>query len=368
MKRFLVILFCLLLPIYAFAETVEIDTDSNGDVDISYGGTNASTAAGARTNLGVQSTLTDSAGLAGALDDETGFSAGALAMFNISPTIVTGFNIGSADINETELEAIDGIEASTAELNYNDGLTGTTGTGNQVRSASPTVTGTAIFDVITYNSMTGAAVAAPQIILRDTGCLGSVKEISKISANAEDGTDGAEFGSISIQTMRNGSEAVVVYGNADTQELLVGDTNFQPRIVHKTYTATDGDFSGDVRFYTVDSGATSVFGQALHVDTDGELIVADGDVASAGAMPAIGLAVEAGTGSKRVLVSGGICETDWNWTVGGIVYVSDDPTTTEGLTQTAISTSGDQVQVVGIAVSADCIEVNMGGYVLVEVP
>jgi hypothetical protein len=123
-----------------------------------------------------------------------------------------------------------------------------------------------------------------------------------------------------------------------------------------------------VRTYTVDAGATSVFGQALHVDTDGELIVADGDVASAGAMPAIGLAVDAGTGSKRVLLHGLICETDWNWTVGGIVYVSDDPATTEGLTQTALSTSGDQSQVVGIAVTADCIEVNMGGYVLAEVP
>jgi hypothetical protein len=132
--------------------------------------------------------------------------------------------------------------------------------------------------------------------------------------------------------------------------------------------ANDGSYDGLVRTYTVDSGATSVFGQALHVDTDGELIVADGDVASQGAMPAIGLAVEAGTGSKKVLLQGTICETDWAWTVGGIVYVSDDPTTTEGLTQTAISTTGDTVQVVGVATTADCIEVNMGGYVLVEVP
>jgi len=132
--------------------------------------------------------------------------------------------------------------------------------------------------------------------------------------------------------------------------------------------ATDGYYDGDVRTFTVDSGATSVFGQALHVDTDGELIVADGDVASQGAMPAIGLAVEAGTGSKKILLRGLICETDWAWTVGGTVYVSDDATTTEGLTQTAISTTGDTVQVVGIATHADCIEVNMGGYVWVEVP
>lgn len=133
--------------------------------------------------------------------------------------------------------------------------------------------------------------------------------------------------------------------------------------------ATDGYYTGTVRTYTVDSGATQTsFGQAYHVDTDGELIEADGDVASQGAMPAIGLAVETGTGAKKILLTGLICETDWNWTIGGPVYVSDDPSTTEGLTQTVLSTTGDTVQIVGIAVSADCVEINMGGFNWVEVP
>ncbi|MCK5614565.1 hypothetical protein KAR91_72545 [Candidatus Pacearchaeota archaeon] len=134
--------------------------------------------------------------------------------------------------------------------------------------------------------------------------------------------------------------------------------------------AVDGTYDGVVITRTVDSGATSLFGQALHVDTDGEMIVADADVASAGSMPALCLAVEAGTGSKKCLLNGTITETDWNWTIGAFIYIDDDPTENEGLTEVAgiPATAGDQVQVVGIALTADTIHVDMGGLVLVEVP
>ena len=134
--------------------------------------------------------------------------------------------------------------------------------------------------------------------------------------------------------------------------------------------AVDGTYDGVVITRTVDSGAISLFGQALHVDTDGEMIVADADVASAGSMPALCLAVEAGTGSKKCLLRGTITETDWNWTIGAFIYIDDDPTENEGLTEVAgiPATTGDQVQVVGIALTADTIYVDMGGLVLVEVP
>ena len=133
--------------------------------------------------------------------------------------------------------------------------------------------------------------------------------------------------------------------------------------------STDGYFDGLVRTFTVDSGQTdTLFGQAYHVDTDGELIVADANVASQGSMPAIGLALESGVGTKTVLLRGLICETDWNWTRGEPVYVSTDPGTTCGLTQSIPNTTGDTVQIVGIATSLDCIEVTMGGMNWVEVP
>ena len=135
-----------------------------------------------------------------------------------------------------------------------------------------------------------------------------------------------------------------------------------------THSTSDGESTGEYVTMTVDSGQTETsFGQAYHIDTDGELIAADADVASAASMPVYCLALVSGTGSKNCLVKGTITETDWNWTVGGYIYASDDPTTTEGLTQTAPSTAGDQVQVLGLAVTADTIYFNPT-LVLVEVP
>ena len=69
--------------------------------------------------------LTDSAGLAAALDDETGTL---LVVFSTSPTIttptfVTSITMGSAGLTEPELEILDGATLDTTELNYVDGVT-----------------------------------------------------------------------------------------------------------------------------------------------------------------------------------------------------------------------------------------------------
>lgn len=122
--------------------------------------------------------------------------------------------------------------------------------------------------------------------------------------------------------------------------------------------ASDGTWSGVAIVRTVDSGAAaSSFGQAYHVDSDGELIAADADAATTA--PCTALAITTGTGAtKTILLRGIITETDWNWTPGGEIYLSTDPSTTCGLTQTAPSGSGDQVQVLGIALSADTIYFN----------
>jgi len=146
---------------------------------------------------------------------------------------------------------------------------------------------------------------------------------------------------------------------------IIGDGSGTVVIELENDVTSDGVYSGTIITLTVDSGVGNTsFGQAYHVDTDGELVDADAD--GIATMPAIGLAVEVGTGSKKILISGIIVETDWNWTIGGLIYVSTDPTTTEGLTQTAPSGSGDQVQIVGVALSANAILVTPN-YMLIEI-
>jgi hypothetical protein len=89
---------------------------------------------------------------------------------------------------------------------------------------------------------------------------------------------------------------------------------------------------------------------------DSELYDADGDLAAS--WPALGLATADGVdGTELVVLKEGCVRNDaWNWgTLGpeGWIYLSDDPTTTNGLTQTPLATAGDCQQIVGWAYSDD---------------
>ena len=89
---------------------------------------------------------------------------------------------------------------------------------------------------------------------------------------------------------------------------------------------------------------------------DSELYDADGDLAAS--WPALGLATADGVdGTELVVLKEGCVRNDaWGWgTLGpeGWIYLSDDPTTTNGLTQTPLATAGDCHQIVGWAYSDD---------------
>lgn len=69
--------------------------------------------------------------------------------------------LDGATLSVAELNILDGATLDVTELNYLDGATGVTGTGNTVRSASPTFTGTANAAAITASgAIAGASLAA----------------------------------------------------------------------------------------------------------------------------------------------------------------------------------------------------------------
>ena len=125
----------------------------------------------------------------------------------------------------------------------------------------------------------------------------------------------------------------------------------------------DQSASGDVVTMQVDVNATG-FGATLHMDTDGNWIEADADAEAT--MPCQALALETGTGSKEVLLRGFVRDDTWTWTVGGVnglIYVS---CTAGELTQTTVSGSGNQAQVVGFATHANRMFFNPN-YLLIEI-
>lgn len=77
------------------------------------------------------------------------------------------------------------------------------------------------------------------------------------------------------------------------------------------------------------------------------------DADSASTMPTVTLvkdsAITADTPGEFYQIGDEITNAAWSWTPGGLIYAS---TTAGGLTQTAPSGSGDQVQVVGFATAA----------------
>lgn len=125
---------------------------------------------------------------------------------------------------------------------------------------------------------------------------------------------------------------------------------YAPTMLYSTTPAADLTATGIKSDITVDANATGI-GAALYMATDGHFEEADADTAAT--MPCLAVALATGTGTKTVLLQGFIRNDAWSWTsIGQPVYVS---TTAGAFTQTAPSGTGDQVQVVGVAISADII-------------
>lgn len=122
-----------------------------------------------------------------------------------------------------------------------------------------------------------------------------------------------------------------------------------------------GQWEGEVVSATVDTNSIGV-GAVLKMASDGHFDQADASVSST--MPCQALAIESGTGTKKILLRGFLRNTSWSWTVGAPIYVS---TTSGALTQTIPSGSGEVVQIVGYAWATDIIHFTPGDRSTVEI-
>jgi hypothetical protein len=115
----------------------------------------------------------------------------------------------------------------------------------------------------------------------------------------------------------------------------------------------------------VNAGATIAQWEAVYMGSGGEWLLADATDDTAA--PCRGLAAAAGTDNNPMtVVTDGVIRNDaWNWTtLGAPIYLS---TTTGGLTQTAPSATGEIVQPVGFAISADVMYLCIGAATFIEV-
>ncbi|MCK5659515.1 MAG: hypothetical protein KAH96_06540 [Alphaproteobacteria bacterium] len=116
--------------------------------------------------------------------------------------------------------------------------------------------------------------------------------------------------------------------------------------------SVDHTGNGTIGYVTVDVNAYGI-GAALYIAADGHYEEADADAAAT--MPCVAIALEAGTGTKKVLFFGVMRNDTWTFTPGGAVYVS---TTAGTFSTTAPTGTGKQVQKAGTAITADILLFN----------
>jgi hypothetical protein len=109
---------------------------------------------------------------------------------------------------------------------------------------------------------------------------------------------------------------------------------------------------------TITLGETVSAGQTVYIKSDGAYWLSDASATTT--MPAVAIMLEAGTAaqSKKALFWGFMRNDAWSWSFGGDAGILYASTIVGELTQTKPSTSGDQVQVMGVAKSATVIIFN----------
>jgi hypothetical protein len=121
--------------------------------------------------------------------------------------------------------------------------------------------------------------------------------------------------------------------------------------------ASDDTWEGN-SIFGLNAFATIAQWEAVYLNTSSAWALADAN--GVATYPARGLAAAAYSSGNaaEVVIRGTVRNDAWSWTIGAPLYLS---TTPGALTQTAPATSGDQIQVVGYALTADIAYVDFNG-------
>jgi hypothetical protein len=222
--------------------------------------------------------------------------------------------------------------------------------------------GGAVFDLSTGGTYTGTGntfvkwkgyggtqfngtPAAGDLTLPTPGVKGDTGTTGSTGAKGDTGTTGAKGDTGTAGS--NGAKGDT--GTAGSK----GDTGATGTSISITEAPSDLTGTGIIATFTYGESLTP--GDAVYYKSDGKVYKADADGVST--YPCIGLALETASSGSHTVLLGGIYRDDtrFNWTVGGVIYLS---TTAGGLTQTQPSATDNVIQVIGIATHADRMYVN----------
>ena len=186
-------------------------------------------------------------------------------------------------------------------------------------------------------------------VLSDIGAGAAAGSSSIVTTGALDaGSITSNFGSIN-----NGASAITTTGAVSAGSVTLGDTG--QLIIGDDAPSSDHTATGVVITMTALTGLA--IGEAVYIDSNGKLDETDAD--AAGTMPAIGVALEANSSGSdaevKILLQGIFRDDTYNFTPGADLFIG---TNLGEITATAPSGTGDFVQKVGVALTADTIYFN----------
>lgn len=261
-----------------------------------------------------------------------------------------------------------GTGRATGTTAYSLIATGTTATGAQQTLANGATTeilvggGASALPVWTTATGSGAPVRAtsPTLVTPTLGAA-TATSINGLTITSSTGTltvtNGKTLSVSNTLTLAGTDSTTMTFPG--TSQTIVGLTATQTLTGKQSLVSgalgTDDTWEGQ-GITGLNAGATIAQWEAIYLDGSSTWQLADAN--GSGTFPVVGLAVAAYSSTDQAVVvySGTVRNDAWNWTPGGVIYLS---TTAGGLTQTAPNTSGDKVQQVGRALTADVMLVNI---------
>ena len=363
------------LPVASGLSGVELDGDGDANkVHSNLHGVTDTALVAVETKMGTgASTPTSGNVLRGTGTGTSAWAKVALAS-DVSGTLPVGNGgTGASTLTDGGILLGSGTGAITATAVLADGemLVGDGTTDPAIESGATLRTSIGLGDVATRDTGISnnnipifTSGAADDDFLRIDGTAIEGLSASEVAAAIEaniDAVGALDSGSITSNfgTINNGASTITTTGTVSTGDISAGGNVTladAKSVVFDPIPASDHNAAGLIAPMT--AGASLAFGDAVYQKSDGEMHLGDADAASTSGVIAIAVASGSDGASSNFMFYGFVRDDTWNWTVGGLIYLSTTGSSGNTLTQTAPTGSGDIVQILGVATHADRIFFN----------